>query len=189
MGQKNATQSGTRTVHTFVLLAASARHALDAARDSKNAYDCLHCIVSTAFAIEAYLNHLGPQLFPCWETLQRLSARGKLELICEKVKVEPDYGIRPFQSFRDVFKARTAAAHGQTEELSYERRVRWGDHREAPAPMSRLEEYCNFATAERFLEDASSIMIRLQKAADLDTVELMVLGETRRVTRPDADAV
>ena len=187
--RKDATESGTRTVNTFALLGSSAHHALKAARSKERGrfYDCLHCVVSTAFMIEAYLNHLGPTILSFWDSLERLPARRKLDIVCDVLKVKPDFGIRPFQSFVELFRARALAAHGRTETLSYERRVTWGDDDHSIPTTSKLEQYCTLETAEQLFDDGSAIVETLHKAAGLETLLLWNLGQTQYVKTPDVD--
>lgn len=83
------------------------------------------------------------------------------------------------------FKARDLAAHGRTELLSYERRVRWGEDRTALPVTTDLESCCKLETAERFLDDISEM--KLHKMGK-DPALLWTLGQTQYVRSPDVDA-
>ena len=60
-------------------------------------------LVFTAFSLEAYLNHLGPKIFRCWESLERLSPKDKLNVVADKIGLEINYGVRPWQVMKDLF--------------------------------------------------------------------------------------
>ena len=63
MVEHDTTESGTRTVNTFVFLLESAKASLDRANvlaPGDLSHSCLQAIVFSAFALEAYLNHIGP---------------------------------------------------------------------------------------------------------------------------------
>jgi len=52
----------------------------------KDQEGCYHqfmaSLVFTAFTLEAYFNHIGPQLFKRWPDLERLGPKGKLNVHC-----------------------------------------------------------------------------------------------------------
>lgn len=53
-----------------------------------SSWQFLSSIVLTAFTFEAYLNHVGPQVIACWESLERLPPQAKFELLCESLGVQ-----------------------------------------------------------------------------------------------------
>jgi len=71
-------------------------------------------LIFTAFSFEAYLNHIGPKIFSCWEALEILSPEGKLDIVCEKLQINIPKGNRPRQTVRELFKFRNNLAHGKT---------------------------------------------------------------------------
>jgi hypothetical protein len=84
-----------------------------------SAWHFLSSLVLTAFAFEAYLNHIGPTLLKCWESVEYLSLANKLDLICELLNVQvPDKGKRPGQTIEKLFKFRNTLAHGRTETVT-----------------------------------------------------------------------
>ena len=78
---------------------------------------CIHqfraSLVFTAFALEAYLNHIGPKLFPDWSKLERLGPRNKLKKVAEHLALKVD-GNRPWQVMEDLFGYRNDIAHGRS---------------------------------------------------------------------------
>lgn len=81
----------------------------------------LGSIVFTAFSLEAFLNHVGESLFASWPELEMLSAKGKVDLITEKLGIKVDYGSMPWQIIPEIIGVRNKIAHGRNELLRDER--------------------------------------------------------------------
>lgn len=79
----------------------------------------LSSAVLTAFAFEAYLNHVGPTVFGCWDELERLPPWGKFELLCERLCVDfpGGKGGLPLQTVVELLEFRNTMAHGRSDEL------------------------------------------------------------------------
>jgi len=77
-------------------------------------------LVFRAFALEAFLNWLGPQLLPHWSYLERLKPKEKLDLLNDLIHVTPDYGSRPWQIVKELFAFRNDLAHGKPESIKTE---------------------------------------------------------------------
>jgi hypothetical protein len=80
----------------------------------------LSSIVLTAFAFEAYLNHVGPTVLTSWKGLERLSPLPKLDLLCEVLKVNfsGPKNKRAVKTIGELFKFRNTLAHGRTETIT-----------------------------------------------------------------------
>jgi len=76
----------------------------------------------TAFSFEAYLNQVGPQVFSCWERLERLPPLAKFDLLCETLRVDfPEgKGKRPLQTIISLFDFRNTIAHAKTQTIEPE---------------------------------------------------------------------
>jgi len=85
-----------------------------------SSWQFLSSALLTAFAFEAYLNHIGPQIVACWESLERLPPLSKFALLCELMKVEFQKGQRPRQTIEELIDFRNTMAHGRTEVLTPE---------------------------------------------------------------------
>jgi len=110
-----------KTNFTFAILYKAARSALEDARANPDGRDwkCLHCLVCTAFSLEAFLNHVGDERLGCWTDLERrLSPKDKVTLLLELAGTSPRWGQEPFQSFDKLLRYRNELAHGKTETLS-----------------------------------------------------------------------
>ena len=83
--------------------------------DPKGRYHLfLSSTVFTVFALEAFFNHVGEKLFSSWQDLEKLSPRGKLNVICEKLNIEIDYGLAPWRIVPELVGIRNKIVHGKT---------------------------------------------------------------------------
>jgi len=82
-----------------------------------NYWVLMSVLLLTAFTFEAYLNHIGPQLFKSWSVLERLSPMDRLAIVCEKLGISFPPGERPRQSLVKLFQFRNDLAHGKNETL------------------------------------------------------------------------
>src|SRR5277367_4446052 len=73
--------------------------------------------ILTAFAMEAYLNHIGSKIFKTWDALEPLSPSGKIDVVCEKLGLSFPRGVRPRQSIEELFRFRNQLAHGKSIKL------------------------------------------------------------------------
>jgi hypothetical protein len=85
----------------------------------------LSVLLLSAFALEAYLNFIGPTVEPGWDDFDKCPTLAKLRHICSVLGVAIDFGSSPFQSASEVFKFRNKMAHPRDEEVvaEYEDRV------------------------------------------------------------------
>lgn len=168
-----------RTVVTFAVLRAAGYHALQdgAARYEGSFYEWMTANIFAAFSLEAYLNHLGPLRFKCWEELERLPVESKLALLLENVDQHPDFSRRPFQTVKDMFRFRNQLAHGRSEQIE-ETNIQKLFPGESPRyPQVKWEAQCTQQTAARFMEDARAVIVQLHEWAGLDTTLLFSFGE------------
>lgn len=127
----------------------------------------LSSVVLTAFAFEAYLNHIGPQVVGSWSGLERLSPTSKFDLLCELLKVNFARGKRPRQTVEELFEFRNLMAHARTIRLSprsVQRDVNDNLDRYLGArPLAqweRLIQTDEFATRAR--EDVKAVLTEIQ---------------------------
>ena len=128
-------------------------------------------LIFTAFMMEAYLNHIGQRIFVCWDDLEQLSPRKKLNVIAEKLGVEKDEGKRPYRTLSELFKFRNSVAHGKPVPPISDSQIRLVDdtldkymHEFLRTPW---EKYCTSENAKRALEDMEAIIKELHKAAGI----------------------
>jgi len=112
-----------RTVHMYAELWHASSSVLETglslSKQRGSPWQFLSSIVLTAFAFEAYLNHVGPQVIACWADHERLRPPLKFELLSEALKVAFAKRSRtPLATMKKLFKFRNEMAHGKTERLS-----------------------------------------------------------------------
>src|SRR4030042_2030914 len=121
--KKNKVKVSTeRTINTYAELWHASYWIKDKAEKEVEGsfFQIMACLVITAFAFEAYLNHLGKQTFRFWDEIERkLSPINKLNVITEELSITLDFGKRPVQTIKELFKFRDSVAHGKTEILKY----------------------------------------------------------------------
>ncbi len=110
-----------RMVHAYSELWHASHCVLEAGiREPRgSSWQFLSSAVLTAFAFEAYLNHVGPSVVSCWSQLERLPPWAKFELLCEtlNVKFADGPGKRPLQTIVKLLEFRNTMAHGRSEEI------------------------------------------------------------------------
>jgi hypothetical protein len=70
-----------------------------------------------AFAIEAYLNHVGAEELSFWNEIDRISYKKKLAVLSKQLGFTQDLSKPPFQTILQLFELRNALAHGRTESI------------------------------------------------------------------------
>lgn len=128
-------------------------------------------LVFTAFTLEAALNHVGQSVFSCWQDLERLAPRKKLNVLAERIGVEVDYGRPPWLVMNDLFGFRNDIAHGKSEIMRSNEVLPLREHTEEnfhAYVMTRWESYCTQRNAEKAREDVEKIVRALYEKAQLE---------------------
>jgi len=166
---KDAIYEGEREVRTFADLNHGADVLLTIAKEQPKGsyYTIMGSLLLSAFTFEAYLNHLGAKLFSYWENLESLPVMDKYAVISQHLKVKPDFGRRPYQSTRNLFRFRNAIAHGKSVILREKKEVSSATEPSDHTPKTQWEEYATLENAERIRGDVSAIVKELHIAAGL----------------------
>jgi predicted TIM-barrel fold metal-dependent hydrolase len=117
-----------RTVHVYAELWHASRCVLEAGiRDPRgSAWQFLSSAILTAFALEAYLNHVGMGGVRSgvitqvdWDHIEQLAPLEKHEELCARFHAPraADKGIRPLQTVVQLLQFRNSLAHGRSETL------------------------------------------------------------------------
>jgi hypothetical protein len=160
-----------KQIKTYVHLFKAANLAIKNPESSKenDFYNSMSCILFCAFAIEAYLNHVGAMEFQYWgDDLESLNPKAKLRLIAgERIETTPnlepkifspikhpinisiDFSRRPFQSFTEIFRVRNDLAHGKTE-------LKFDDY--PNKPLAKWEKLCNLKQAKIYIQDTEQMI-------------------------------
>jgi hypothetical protein len=128
-------------------------------------------LVFTAFTLEAYLNHIGPKVFRCWEDLERLGPREKLNVIAERFQVDINYGKRPWQVMGQLFGFRNDIAHGKSEVVKISSVVpihKHSDDRVGDFARTGWEKYCTGENARKAREDVEKIVHAIYEAGGFE---------------------
>lgn len=124
-------------------------------------------LVFTAFTLEAYLNHIGPKVFKCWDDLERLAPRKKLNVMAERLQVDINYGKRPWQVMKNLFGFRNDIAHGKSAVVKISNVVsldKYSDRRLGDFVRTDWEKYSTCENAIKAREDVEKIVHALYRA-------------------------
>ena len=170
---RKALISKERTIHTYSELWHASYCVLEAGiREPRgSSWQFLSSAVLTAFAFEAYLNHVGPSVISCWSQLERLPPWAKFQLLCEtlNVKFADGSGKRPLQTIVKLLDFRNTMAHGRSEEIKPKDEIRDVndklDNYLGQRPLADWEELIQTYTfAKRAREDVEAVLKKLHNA-------------------------
>lgn len=182
MDKHKAKVSKERQVNTYSEMLSASYVILEKAKEApaESRYQLMASLIFSAFALEAFLNHIGQNIFKCWEDLEKLSPSGKLNLIAEKLEIEKDDGKRPFQTVIELFRFRNEVAHGKTVYLKSEEQIIVVDDKLEQHMQESLQtpwqQYCNLKNAERAREDVEEICRIIHKTSGIPGDVLFCLG-------------
>lgn len=173
-----------RSVHMYSELwhAAGCVLQVGAENPAGSSWQFLSGVVLTAFAFEAYLNHVGARSFECWDELDRLPPFAKLELLCEKlgVKFSEGPGARPLQTIGRVLTFRNTMAHGRSIEVEAKPLVRTTENFHAAYNEDLLVEWERLIRTDEFAkrarEDVRCVLERLHEARTDEKERLFEFG-------------
>ncbi len=173
-----------RTVYSHSELYSIAQVALVDGREHQYRGHHVTAIVMTAFALEAYLNFLGERVFPFWSEIERIPVENKMKTLCARLGVTLDFGRRPHQSIKLLWKIRNSLAHARTESLSVEHEGFPEDNPDYPE--TQWERYCDASTATQLAEDVREVCDALHKESGLSGGALGHLGmQGGAILRPE----
>lgn len=186
MQQKVKVQS-KKTIFTFSYLFIAALEALRQAKNTEEGsfYNFMTAELFSAFSLEAYLNHLGEQKLPYWQSIERkLGPTEKLKILCHEMDLKPDFGVRQFQSFGILFQLRNSLVHGKTEymETSGEQFL---DDREKPnLTKAKWQNLINLDMAIQLTDDTQKMIEQLHAKSGMQRNPLFNLESGQWHTRP-----
>ena len=172
MNSKKVKTSRERTLITYVDLwhTADVLQKLGGRNERGSLHQFLASIVFRAFAFEAFLNHVGEELFESWVDLERLRPRGKVNIICEKLDIKPNYGNMPWQIIPKLMVIRTKVAHGKNELLTDERILSADIYDEEMGKILRADwqEYATKDNAKSVRDKLEELMKEIWEKAGLE---------------------
>jgi len=113
---KSVNASRERTIHTHAELWHASNVVLKSGEQTAKGpiWHFLASAIFTAFAFEAYLNHVGPKVYERWDDVDRLSPLAKLDLICHFLDVKLVSQGAELSTIKELFDFRNKIAHGRT---------------------------------------------------------------------------
>ena len=111
-------QSIERTIRAHADLFNTALELLERGKENKpgSLYLFRASNIFIAFALEAFLNHAGEEIFfKEWTELERSSPIGKIIILCDKLDLKIDWGKIPWQTAKTLFKMKNAFGHGKDQ--------------------------------------------------------------------------
>ena len=165
----DARVSRSRNVNMFAELSHGNWSILDRAKEKRDGYhyELMSCLMFAAFKHEAFINHLGYALIPNWNDLERKPNREKMAVITNELNITIDIGCRPFQTLRNLFRARDQIAHGKPSYLTHANVLESGDREEMrrKKPQTEWESLCTFEFAQQAYDDTEKIADMLWESA------------------------
>lgn len=78
--------------------------------------DCMSCLISIAFSVEALINFIGHKRVDNWQ--ERQDYRSKMQQVCAAAGIDFNTSNEPFQTLWSLKEMRDSIAHGQPLEIS-----------------------------------------------------------------------
>jgi hypothetical protein len=143
------------------------------------AFDYMACLLMLAFTFGAKMNFLGSKLFADkWQ--ERHSFREKNKQILAKLKIVPDWTVRPFSSIDAMKNFRDSIAHGKPVEIVTDETV----ITTSEAANKRIDldsewhRYCEHDPVFNSFEDVETIWKQLLQAAKLEVLDTVSHGSS-----------
>jgi hypothetical protein len=176
--------SRSRKVHTYAELWNASHWLLKSGiqNEEGSAWQFLSSAITTAFAFEAYLNHVGAASFNCWSALDRIPILSKFDLLCEKLAVHfpKGPGAGPLQTITKLFAFRNTLAHGRSQEIRAKPMVRTTENYKGALRERLLTDWERLVRTETFAamarRDVELVMRKLHDARPQPKEPLFSLG-------------
>jgi len=163
--------SGTGKVTTYNWMMKSARLSLHdaSATETGRFFNSMNVLVYSAFAMEAFFNHLGSHLYKDWESKERkMSKFKKFRNFNSDLKLNHDLSKEPYSIIFDVFDFRDSLAHGRTEEIERKEVVELTeDELRSYTIGSKWMDSCNLENAEKVFSSVETVITEFFRVAGL----------------------
>lgn len=128
-------------------------------------YTIMSSILFSAFSFEAYLNHLGSKRIPFWDEIESIRVLDKYNVLAKQFSINPDYGRKPYQILKELFKFRNSLAHGKSKILTYSAVVDATVNVHDYEPHEHWEEFCTLENAKLVRVEIEKLITELNIAA------------------------
>lgn len=158
---ENAIFESERDIKTFVDLFHGSNILLEKSIKTKEGsyFTTMGSLLLTAFAFEAYLNHLGKEKISFWEEIEKTSIDNKYKILRKEFSITVNN--QPYQTFKDLFKFRNSIAHGRSQILKEKKMISATDDILKHEPKTSTEEFCTEKNAIRAREDIELLITEL----------------------------
>jgi hypothetical protein len=143
-------------------------------------YQVSASLIFCAFALEAYLNHLGQRSVDNWRDFSMAAPLVKLRYLAETSNLKLDPGERPMQTIVKLFWYRNCIAHGRSEPVQNTSEVSFENwelffYEEA---LHKVEEFATAKNAERALFDVEKLIEDLNSKSKKPEKAVLLSGGT-----------
>jgi len=130
-------------------------------------YFLVSSLVFRAFTFEAFLNHVGANLFGNWQEFERKGWSEKLKIIRSRCPAPSNFYEDKWPFIEILSKFRNPIAHGKDEDiiLNYDCTKEEADRRRNEYPTLEHESFVSLENAAKIQEELGCFMPRLYKAA------------------------
>jgi hypothetical protein len=180
-----------RKVITYVSLWSASEALLSRGQEDERGarFLFMSSLVFSAFALEAFLNHIGEHVFASWKDLELLPPGGKVNVICERLGLVPDWGALPWQIVPEIVILRNKVAHGKNELHRFEETVPLDGYetRLHEFLAVKWQEQATEANAERVHAQLKRLFEIIHSRSDIEDDVLFVDGAqmgTATITGP-----
>ncbi len=190
--KKKVKVEAKKTIYTYSYLYIAAMEALHQAEASEEGrfYTCMTAELFSAFCLEAYLNHIGSQKIPYWDSVERkLGSNEKLEIISYELKIKIDFSKRPFQSFRRIFQLRNSLAHGKTEFLESNQEEILDVQEKPKLPEAKWKSLINLKMAKEFTYDTKMMIDLIHEKSGIERNTLLNLESSEWLIHIDSNNI
>ena len=130
-------------------------------------FNCMDTIVYTAFAMEAFINHLGLHLDDDWTKKEKKKSKYiKLEDLKSQLSITTGKFDKPYKSINDAFHYRDLLAHGRTETIIDIRKVLLTEtEKEKYTIENEWMELSTLENAEQIFTDTEEVIAEMYTTA------------------------
>lgn len=169
MNSRKIVVSKRRDLHMYAELAHAGSVLLKIANKKKDGYvyPCMASLLLSAFAAEAYLNHLGTRLFKTkWSQHKWLGPIDKLKLVSDSIGIQVRLGHKPFSTFNTLVKFRNYLAHGHSRVVKATFVTTTTNERALRSPpQTKWDRFCTLKNAETAKHEMRKLASLLSKQA------------------------
>ncbi|RJQ33345.1 MAG: hypothetical protein C4562_00335 [Actinobacteria bacterium] len=165
-----------KEIRTYAYLIMASYDSLEKARQIEEGsfYQRLSALLFSAFALEAFMNHIGERKIEFWEDIETINPLSKLRIIYHYMGLDFDSSKRPIQTVKKINKLRNFMVHGKTIWVKNEGYRKTSTYQKGEKLVeAKWERLCNDQKeSEEAVEDIKSIINNIADVAGIDKLML-----------------